>query len=390
MDIETRRLEALAACQILDTPAEREFDRITTLAARLLEAPVALISFIDHDRQWFKSSFGFPAKETSRDISFCDHTIRGDLPLVVCDAVVDDRFSSNPLVVAPPGIRFYAGVPLRVNGDVAVGALCVIDTKPRELSSSELTTLMDLAEIVADQLETRIKNEVGSQAEAALLDLNHTLELIIKQRTRAYRDSQGEILQRLIRIAEYRDDGTSAHIERMSNYCALIADGLGQSPEDCDLLRHASAMHDIGKIGVPDRILLKTGKLADHELEVIRAHTLIGAAMLCGGATPLIQLAEAIAMSHHEWWDGSGYPQGLRGEQIPLVARIAAIADVFDALTSERPYKLPWTLENALVEVTNLSGTQFDPHLVGVFTQVLPKLLETRRRLNFSELPVAA
>ena len=147
------------------------------------------------------------------------------------------------------------------------------------------------------------------------------------------------------------------------------------------MILEASPMHDIGKIGVPDGVLLKQGKLDPDEWERMKAHAAIGGAMLSGGRTPLILMAEAIALTHHEKWDGSGYPNGLRGEEIPLVGRIAAIADVFDALTSTRPYKRAWTVEEAVEEIRNQRGRHFDPRLVDVFLEALPALLAIRARL---------
>jgi putative two-component system response regulator len=158
-------------------------------------------------------------------------------------------------------------------------------------------------------------------------------------------------------------------MSRLGERLALAA---GFTVEDAELLRHASALHDVGKIGIPDRVLLKPDRLDDEELAIMRTHTEIGASILAGSRSRLLQLAEVVASTHHERWDGAGYPAGLRGEEIPLAGRISTICDVFDALTSERPYKAAWSVEEALAEIARLSGRQFDPDLVPVFLGMWP------------------
>jgi putative two-component system response regulator len=170
------------------------------------------------------------------------------------------------------------------------------------------------------------------------------------------------------------------HITRMSRMCARLARAAGMSPEDCDMLLHAAPMHDVGKIGIPDRILLKPGKLAPAEWEVMQSHTTIGARVLEGSDSPVVRMAERIALMHHERWDGSGYPHGIEGEDIPLVARICAVCDVFDALISTRPYKRPWPVADALAEIERQAGTHFDPRLarlfVGIYDEQLREIVE--------------
>ncbi len=190
--------------------------------------------------------------------------------------------------------------------------------------------------------------------------------------------SKSEIIDRLLRAAEYRDDATGVHVVRMSRYCEALGRAAGMNNEECDLLRRASPMHDIGKIGIPDQILQKPGKLTPEERDIMKAHTLIGAELLGGSDHALLQLAEKIAMTHHEKWDGTGYPQGIKGEDIPLVGRICAVCDVFDALTSVRPYKSAWLFVEAVSEIEALSGTHLDPHLVPLFKEILPEFAAIR------------
>lgn len=186
----------------------------------------------------------------------------------------------------------------------------------------------------------------------------------VKQLTNRLEISQKELATRLAVITEARDQDTGAHIHRVGAVSAALAAHLGFSPKEAQSLELAAQLHDIGKVFVPDAILLKKGKLTDDEYEVIKTHTTAGAQLLEGSTCPILKIGRIIAESHHERWDGSGYPRGLKGEAIPLVARIVAVVDVLDALTHERPYKVAWPLESALTEIQRCSGTQFDPQVV--------------------------
>ena len=199
---------------------------------------------------------------------------------------------------------------------------------------------------------------------------NRELESRVKERTRALEDSQIEVLERLARASEFRDDDTGQHTRRVGLNAGQLATSFGLSADFTDLITRAATLHDIGKIGVPDGILLKAGPLSESEFAMMKSHTRIGAEILHGGRTPLVQMARAIAHSHHEKWDGTGYPEGLSGEQIPLAARIVAIADFFDALTHDRPYRKAWTIEQTLEEIGKQRGRHFDPELVGCFLKL--------------------
>jgi HD-GYP domain-containing protein (c-di-GMP phosphodiesterase class II) len=181
---------------------------------------------------------------------------------------------------------------------------------------------------------------------------------------------QKEILSRLATATEYRDDATGEHTRRVGIHAAAIARALGWSEDDVQLLSWAARLHDVGKIGVRDAVLLKPGELTGEERSSVQAHTVIGANILSGGQSSLLSMAEEIARSHHERWDGRGYPQRLAGEQIPLSARIVAVADTFDALINERPYKRAWSTKEALTEILLQSGHQFDPQVVAAFLSV--------------------
>ena len=233
------------------------------------------------------------------------------------------------------------------------------------------------------ELLSRIRN----QLEVKLLyetvqNQKNVLEDKVAERTQELNDTRLEIIQRLGLAAEYRDNETGLHIIRMSKMSAALAKAAGMSAQQCELVLNASPMHDIGKLGIPDSVLLKPGKLDPEEWEVMQTHALIGAEILSGGNSELLEQARLIALTHHEKWDGSGYPEGLKGEDIPLVGRIVALADVYDALTSERPYKKAWSSEKAVSYIREMSGTQFDPKLVELFVGILPQVQSISERYS--------
>lgn len=194
-----------------------------------------------------------------------------------------------------------------------------------------------------------------------------------------------ETVIRLSKAAEYRDPETGAHILRMAHYSELIARGLGLSQADQDLLLEASPMHDIGKVGIADNILLKPGRLTPEEFEVMKHHAMFGYEILMGSSSKVLQAGAEIARAHHEKFDGSGYPNGLKGEDIPIFSRIVAVADVFDALTSERPYKKAWSLERAAEHIRESAGIHFDPKCVEALFANWDQVLEIRHRFQDHE-----
>lgn len=201
---------------------------------------------------------------------------------------------------------------------------------------------------------------------------NQMLEAKVRERTRELESAQIEIIERLARAAEFRDDNTGQHTERVGQMAALVARQLGMPDPQVSLMRRAAPLHDVGKIGIPDSILLKLGKLTPAEFELVKTHTTIGARILSGSRFALLRLAEEIAFSHHERWDGDGYAH-LAGDQIPLAGRIVTVADVFDALTQKRPYKSAWTVEEAVAEIDRQRGRQFDPRVVDAFLRVVER-----------------
>lgn len=233
-----------------------------------------------------------------------------------------------------------------------------------------------------DQLElrVRIRNLLKlKEYQDFLQHHNELLETQVQARTLELMETRLDIVRSLGRVAEYRDNETGMHIIRMSKFSQVLALAIEQSSQWGELLLNASSMHDIGKVGIPDNILLKPGKLTPEEWVVMKTHTTIGAEILqAQRPSELSRMAISIAIGHHEKWDGSGYPNGLAGEDIPLESRIVALADVFDALTSERPYKKAWSIDDAVVEIRKLSGSHFQPMLVESFMDVLAEVIDIR------------
>jgi len=240
------------------------------------------------------------------------------------------------------------------------------DTKRRALSAGArdfLTKPLNQVELLL-----RVRNLLQvQQLQDRLHAQNANLEQEVGERTRDLEQARLEILDRLTLAAEYRDDDTQEHAWRIGRTCTLLAIAMGLSEPEVELIGRASPLHDIGKIGIPDAILLKPARLSDLEFETIKAHTTIGGQILSGSSSPLLRLAERIALTHHERWDGGGYPRGLSAIETPLAGRIVAVADVFDALTQERPYKGAWPVERAVGEILAQAGRQFDPGVVDAF-----------------------
>ncbi len=213
--------------------------------------------------------------------------------------------------------------------------------------------------------------EVEDAVEMRTRELNDALGLL--------HDAQEEMVRRLSRVAEFRDDQTGEHIQRMAQYCHLLGTKLGLDPELCELLRIASPLHDVGKVAIPDGILLKPGPLTVEERRVMEQHAEIGYEMLAGSGQKLLDFAATLALTHHEHFDGSGYPRGLAGEEIPIEGRIAAVADVYDALTSDRVYRDAFPMQDAVTLLRQRRGTHFDPRVLDAFLNSLDEVLELRR-----------
>lgn len=290
------------------------------------------------------------------------------------------------LDIMMPGIDGYE-VCHRLKQDLTTRHIPVIFvtakiTPADELRGLELGAVDYITKPVSPPVvKLRVKTQL------ALFNQNRELDRKVKLQTRVIHDTRLQIIQRLGRAAEYKDNETGMHVIRMSYYAKILALAAGMSEADADMLMNAAPMHDIGKIGIPDKILQKPGKLDSEEWAIMKSHVYIGAEILGNNDNPeLIELARTIVLSHHEKWDGSGYPHGLTTDSIPIVGRIVAIADVFDALTSARPYKEAWPVAKAFDLLEQESGKHFDPKLVPLFIAATDEILEVKEK--FKESPV--
>jgi len=242
------------------------------------------------------------------------------------------------------------------------------------------------------EVKARLTNLLAlRQSHVYLQDRNQWLADEVLLATRTIHEREEELIVRLSKAAEFRDPETGSHIVRMAHYSRIIAAGLGLNEEECGLIYRAAPMHDVGKLGIPDRILLKPGPLDPTEREIMQRHARIGHAILADSESALIRKGAEIALSHHERFDGSGYPNGLAGESIPLVGRVVAVADVFDALTSSRPYKEAWSVERARAYLEENRGTHFDPACLDVFLAAWDEVMRIHLRCaDLKVFPTAA
>lgn len=271
------------------------------------------------------------------------------------------------------------------NGDylpvMVLTAQTDLETKIKALDAGA----MDFLHKPFDRVEalTRIRNMIEARMlHKQVRDQNALLEERVRERTGELEATRMEVVHRLGIAAEYKDNETGLHVVRMSKVARLLGKAAGMSDEDADLLLQAAPMHDIGKIGIADSILLKPGKLTDEERTIMMEHSRIGAEILGEHEWPLMQMARTVALTHHEKWDGTGYPKAMKGDEIPLVGRICAIADVFDALTSDRPYKRGWPVQEATDFIKGQSGKHFDPDLVDKFIENLAEITHIRDMLR--------
>jgi len=237
-------------------------------------------------------------------------------------------------------------------------------------------------------LLARVRTHLALHAqERHLAQLVQQRTQALEERTREVEQTRLEVIRRLGRAAEYKDDDTGLHVIRMSHYTRLLALSAGFSADRAEVLFHAAPMHDVGKIGIPDHILQKPGPLTDEEWAVMRQHPAIGAGIIGKHKNELLETARVVALGHHERWNGQGYPRARKGEDIPIEARVIAVADVFDALCSARPYKKPWPLDDATAYLQRHSGDLFDPDLVPRFLELMPDILAIQQQYS---VPAAA
>jgi len=241
---------------------------------------------------------------------------------------------------------------------------------------------MDISKVYKSEKEKRKEleatfNQLVKYAEALNITIGE-----LKDRNKELREAYIDTINRLVLAAEYKDKETGLHIVRLRRYSALIAEKIGLPIRDVHIINYAAPMHDVGKIGIPDSILMKSGKLTVDEFKIMKAHATIGAKILANSNSEIIQVAQQIAISHHEKYNGRGYPQGLNGEKIPLVGMIVNLADVFDALTSRRPYKDPYPVEVAVDMIRKERGQHFNPEVVNVFLENIDEIIEIKSEVD--------
>ncbi len=295
----------------------------------------------------------------------------------ILDSIVQTFNRTDQLLLGEKDEKIV-GLPLIAYDGTMIGAMLAFGV------GDEKDHPLDILKLVAQRLSS----------ELVLLDWNSELEMRINERTRKQQETmsvlqaaydelfqaQEETLLRLARAAEFRDEDTGAHLRRIANFSYMIAEELGLPSHFCERLRLASMMHDIGKIGVPDAVLLKPGRLTQSEWVIMKQHTVLGGRILAGSHSPLIQMSERVALGHHERFNGTGYPNQLQGDQIPLEARVVMLADVFDALTTQRVYKPAFSVERARKLIEQDVGSHFDPDVANAFFTIWDKILEIREQ----------
>ncbi len=294
-------------------------------------------------------------------------TIRPDLILLDLKMPDMDGFAVMEALKAVETETFLPILVLTAQRDVP--------TRIRALKSGAKDFLTKPFEMTEALVRVRNMLEISLLHKKVRQD-NCMLEETVRARTQELKESRFEVVQRLARAVEIRESDTGNHILRMSYLCSRLAKELGLDDKQCELIRHASPLHDIGKIGIPDQVLLNSHRLTDEEWEIMRLHPIMGAEILSGSESEFLQMAESISLTHQERWDGSGYPNGLSGREIPIESRIVAICDVFDALVSKRHYKDAYPYELAVEILQNNSGTDFDPAVVEAFLRIMPEMIE--------------
>jgi len=243
----------------------------------------------------------------------------------------------------------------------------------------------DLSKVYKSEKEKRKELEAAHKQLVKYAEALNNTNTELKDKNKELQEAYLDTIHRLVLASEYKDPETGGHIARMSRYSALIAEKLGIPARDCQDIFYAAPMHDIGKIGIPDGILMKSTKLTKEEFEVMKKHTTLGAQLLADSKAHILQFARQISISHHEKWNGGGYPQGISGKKIPMAGRIAALADVFDAITSKRPYKDPYPVEFAFDVIKKERGQHFDPDFADVFLENRDEIIKIKSEADSAE-----
>ena len=350
------RLAALRAFSILDTKPEAAYDDLALLSARVCQAPMAVIGFVDAERYWVKAQIGLKLDDMPRQYALYAYSETHDLQEVT-DTLADKRLADHPMVMLWPKIRFYAGMPILSPSNQLLGVLEVMDRTPRKLDDGQHEALAALARQVQAQLELRRAAEeravLAKRSQRANDELNAAFDATLESMARAL---------------DLRDREAEGHLARVADITVRLAQTMGVPQSQLVHIRRGALLHDIGKMGIPDLILLKPSALSDEEWGVMHLHPVYANEML----SPIEMLRPALDIPHchHERWDGQGYPRGLRHEEIPLAARIFAVVDVWDALRSDRPYRLGWPDQKVRDHIRDAAGTHFDPAVVAAFLKL--------------------
>jgi hypothetical protein len=358
---EAVRLNLLHRYHVTDALSDVGFDDLTSLAAQLCQAPIAALVFLEAEQLVVASHVGLYLADLPRQLTFCNTLLETHANLMVPDLRLDARFAHHPLVTRFPNLRFYAGIPLLTADGYLLGALEVMDWEPRQLAADQWEGLQALARQAMAQLELRRYRLVRRPGGEQRLPDNTagTPEASVYDET----------LEAMARGLDLRDGHEPGHLAQLARRVVRLAKAVGVPADDLVHVRRGALLHDIGKLAIPDHILLKPGALTDEEWQIIRLHPVYAYEMLL--PIEILHPALDIPYSHHERWDGQGYPRGLQGDDIPLAARVFAVLDVWDALQSNRPFRLGWEPERVAQHIRNRAGTEFDPEVVKVFVDSL-------------------
>jgi HD-GYP domain-containing protein (c-di-GMP phosphodiesterase class II) len=343
--------------------AEKRLSHILMLMAdmgrEMIVADRCALWLLDEERQELRTTVAHDVSEIRIpiDSGLVGHTIRTGEPIIIDDAYQDPRFNPEVDLMTGYRTRSLLVIPIRDNEGKVMGAFQAVN----KLTASGKFTQKDLEHL------TLAAYYSGKSLESAMLA--HEIE-----------ETQKEIIFAMGEIGELRSKETGNHVKRVAEYSKILARRYGLSEDEAELIKTASPMHDIGKVAIPDAILNKPEKLTAEEYELMKTHTIIGYNLLKKSKRSILKAASIIAIQHHEKWNGNGYPYGLAGEEIHLYGRITAIADVFDALGSDRPYKKAWDLDRILDFFRQERGEHFDPHLVDIFFESLDELLAVRTK----------
>ena len=364
-DLSSDQLLSIIFDYMAKISSETSLDRVLVLMANMgremIVADRCTVWLIDEVNQELFTTVAHGVKEIRIPVGsgVVGHAIATGEPIIIEDAYADPRHNSDNDKKSGYVTKSMITIPFRNNDGNIIGAYQAIN----KLTAAETFTTKDM------ELLSLAASYAGKSLESVMLHQ----EII---------DTQREIISTMGEIGELRSKETGNHVRRVAEYSYALALGLGMSEREADVLRTVSPMHDIGKVAIPDSVLNKPGKLTDEEYDTIKSHTKIGYQLLRGSRRELLLAASIVAEQHHEKWDGSGYPKGLRGEEIHIYGRITAVADVFDALSAERVYKPAWPLDRIEKLFREERGRHFDPTIVDVFFDLLPQLVEIRDRLS--------